>query len=398
MCLLMKKNKKINKNKNSNNNSVNVSYGEIDYPTFIISIEILARLLFTNNTNINNNMDIFVKQSIDTLIVDYILNNKEINNNKINEIDEKIEYLKELQNNHDIIEILQIAHKAFYPLFLYYSNENEGLMSCKNFMKFTKEFEIFPNLIGKAKLNSFFNGIAQYSMYDQKDSKDSSELIEHSLFVDLIALMALELNYPTPEPSAVEKILIFVDKISQSQGPGKIALNTGNNRKGNCGNFLDCFKSKYPWYFNEEKNIEEDFSSIMQNENYNDNNNGNDEKYYNNNNNNDYNNYNNNDNMEDNNVNIGSHNFNNNKDDEGNINYNNNNDNYIENDNNINENEIVNTNDINHNENYENNNINNNINMNDNEIENKNELNDNKNNNINANSNDNENFHDNNIN
>ena len=43
-----------NNNTNSHNNiknnnnmmTVNVSYGEIDYPTFIISIEILARLLF----------------------------------------------------------------------------------------------------------------------------------------------------------------------------------------------------------------------------------------------------------------------------------------------------------------------------------------------------------------
>ena len=269
MCLLMKNNEQYlnnnnththeHNNKNNNNMmTVNVSYGEIDYPTFIISIEILARLLFNN---------ISIKQAIDTLIVDYILNNKEINNNKINEIEEKIDNLKELQNSQDMIEILQIAHKAFYPLFIYYTNENEGLMSIKNFMKFTKDFEIFPYLIGKAKLNSFFNGISQYSMYGQKDSA----LIEHSLFVDLIALMALEMNYPSPEPSPVEKILIFIEKISQSQGPGKIVLSTGNNRQGNCGNILELFKEKYPGYFTVEKNMEDDFSSIMQNDNDDDN-------------------------------------------------------------------------------------------------------------------------------
>jgi hypothetical protein len=253
-------NNNMNNNKNfiNNNITVNVSNGEIDYPTFIISIEILARLLFNN---------LPIKQAIDTLIVEYILNNKEINNNKINEIEEKIDNLKELQNSQDMIEILQIAHKAFYPLFIYYTNENEGLMSIKNFMKFTKDFEIFPYLIGKAKLNSFFNGISQYSMYGQKDSA----LIEHSLFVDLIALMALEMNYPSPEPSPVEKILIFIEKISQSQGPGKIVLSTGNNRQGNCGNILELFKEKYPGYFTVEKNMEDDFSSIMQNDNDDDN-------------------------------------------------------------------------------------------------------------------------------
>ena len=268
MCLLMKNNEKyINNNMNNNksfinnNITVNVSNGEIDYPTFIISIEILARLLFNN---------LPIKQAIDTLIVEYILNNKEINNNKINEIEEKIDNLKELQNSQDMIEILQIVHKAFYPLFNYYTKENEGLMSNKNFMKFTKDFEIFPYLIGKAKLNSFFNGISQYSMYGQKDST----LIEHSLFVDLIALMALEMNYPEPEPSPVEKLLIFIEKLSQSQGPGKIVLSTGSNRLGNFGNFLEYFKEAYPGYFSADKFVEDDFSSIMQNDDDNDNNNG----------------------------------------------------------------------------------------------------------------------------
>ena len=338
MCLLMKNNEQylnntnrnnIHNNKN-NNMTVNVSYGEIDYPTFIISIEILARLLFNN---------VSIKQAIDTLIVDYILNNKEINNNKINEIEDKIENLKELQNSQDMIEILQIAHKAFYPLFIYYTNENEGLMSNKNFMKFTKDFEIFPYLIGKAKLNSFFNGISQYSTYGQKDNA----LIEHSLFVDLIALMALEISYPNPEPSPVEKLLIFIEKISQSQGPGKIVLNTGSNRQGNCGNFLDYFKEKYPGYFTVEKSTEEDFSSIMQNDDDNDNDNNNYDLEE-------------NENEEKNNEKVD-----NNTQKENSLN--NNTDNI--NENNINDNEI-NTNNINEN------NINMN-NFNDNEIENENE-------------------------
>ena len=263
MCLLMKNNEQnlniINNDIHdyrSNYMTVNVSNGEIDFPTFIISIEILARLLFAN---------LNVKQAIDILVVDYILNNKELNNNKINEIEQKIDNLKELQNSQEMIDLLQVVHKAFYPIFIYYTKDNEGLMSNKNFMKFTKDFEIFPYLIGKVKLNSFFNGISQYSMYGQKNNT----LIEHSLFVDLIALMALEMNYPSPEPSPVEKLLIFIEKISQSQGPSKIVLNTGSNRQGN-GNFLDYFREVYPSFFTEEKSEEEDFSTIMQNDNDND--------------------------------------------------------------------------------------------------------------------------------
>ena len=271
MCLLMKNNEKYLSNKKYNTNNtnkiinknnylttVNVSYGEIDYPTFIIAIEILSRYLFNNLSS---------KQAIDKLIVEYILTNKELNKkNKINEIDAKIESLKELQNNEEIISFLQIMHKAFYPLFSFYTKDTEGLMSLNIFMKFTKDFEIFPYLIGKAKLNSLFNAISQYSSFIKKNES----FIEHSLFIDLIALMALEMIYPEPEPSPLEKMLIFIEKISESGGQGKIAMRTGNNRIGNCANFIDIFRKIYPGFFadnNNEENIEENFENLMKFEN-----------------------------------------------------------------------------------------------------------------------------------
>ena len=258
MCILMKNNEKLlNKKNNNNSSTINVSYGEIDYPTFIISIEILSRFLFSN---------IPPKQAIDTLIIEYLLNNNEIiKSNKINEIDKKIENLKELQNNEDIISFMQVIHKAFYPLFAFYTKDSEGLMSLNTFMKFTKDYEIFPYLIGKAKLNSLFNAISQYSSFIKKNET----LIEHSLFVDLIALMSLEIVYPEPEPEPIEKMLIFIEKISQSGGQGKITMRTGNNKIGNSVNFIDIFKTMYPGYFeeneNEEKNSESDFENLMKN-------------------------------------------------------------------------------------------------------------------------------------
>ena len=314
LCLLNKNNEKfltqkniINKNNNKNNNSttVNVSYGEIDYPTFIIAIEILSRYLFSNLPS---------KQAIDKLIVEYILNSKEllIKNNKINEIEQKIENLKQLQNNEEIISFLQIIHKAFYPLFSFYTKENEGLMSLHTFMKFVKDFEIFPYLIGKAKLNSLFNSIAQYSSFVKKNES----YIEHSLFVDLIALMALEMIYPEPEPSPVEKMMIFIEKISQSGGVGKIAMRTGNNRIGNWANFIDVFKAAYPSYFEENEinedniNNKDDFENFMKvnyEEDLNSNNNDNNENNINENN--DVNNIINNENINSNEIEIKENNF-----------------------------------------------------------------------------------------
>ena len=314
LCLLNKNNEKFltqkninikSNNKNNNSTTVNVSYGEIDYPTFIIAIEILSRYLFSNLPS---------KQAIDKLIVEYILNSKEllIKNNKINEIEQKIENLKQLQNNEEIISFLQIIHKAFYPLFSFYTKESEGLMSLHTFMKFVKDFEIFPYLIGKAKLNSLFNSIAQYSSFVKKNES----YIEHSLFVDLIALMALEMIYPEPEPSPVEKMMIFIEKISQSGGVGKIAMRTGNNRIGNWANFIDVFKTAYPSYFEENEinedniNNKDDFENFMKDnyeEDLNSNNNDNNENNINENN--DVNNIINNENINSNEIEIKENNF-----------------------------------------------------------------------------------------
>ena len=44
-------------------------------------------------------------------------------------------------------------------------------MSFKFFMKFAQDFEIFPAIISKAKLNAFYGGIAQYSNYNDNESE-----------------------------------------------------------------------------------------------------------------------------------------------------------------------------------------------------------------------------------
>ena len=92
--------------------------------------------------------------------------------------------------------------------------------------------------------------------------------------------MALEMVYPEPEPSPVEKMLIFIEKISQSGGVGKIVMRTGNNRIANSSNFIEVFKEMYPGYFGEndenyEENNKDDFASLLKfNNNNNENENG----------------------------------------------------------------------------------------------------------------------------
>ena len=122
--------------------------------------------------------------------------------------------------------------------------------------------------------------------------------------------------YPEPEPSPVEKMMIFIEKISQSGGVEKIAMRTGNNRIGNWANFIDVFKNAYPSYFEENEinedniNNKDDFENFMKvnyEEDLNSNNNDNNENNINENN--DVNNIINNENINSNEIEIKENNF-----------------------------------------------------------------------------------------
>ena len=250
LCLL---NSNIKTNEKENTiNTVNNSKAFIDFDTFLIGIEIISRIIYPN---------LEIKDAIDKIINENIIPNNinNINIEKIREIDEKIDNLKELQNSEDFIQILEITHKAITPIFNYYSKDTNNYMTRENFLKFCKDYEIFPSLMSQSKLNGFFIGISQYSqIYD-----NNNILIEQSLFIDLLTLIALDIIYPQPEPNPVEKILVLMEKIAQSNGNNLRVIKTGNNRIGDSYEFLEEFRKYYPEYFESKTKKKETFMDIM---------------------------------------------------------------------------------------------------------------------------------------
>jgi hypothetical protein len=233
-------------------NTVNNSKAFIDFDTFLIGIEIISRIIYPN---------LEIKDAIDKIINENIIPNNinNVNIEKIREIDEKIDNLKELQNSEDFIQILEITHKAITPIFNYYSKDTNNYMTRENFLKFCKDYEIFPSLMSQSKLNGFFIGISQYSqIFD-----DNNILIEQSLFIDLLTLIALDIIYPQPEPNPVEKILVLMEKIAQSNGNSLMISKTGSNRIGDSYEMLDEFRKYYPEYFESKTKKKETFMDIM---------------------------------------------------------------------------------------------------------------------------------------
>ncbi len=246
------KNTYLSKTNNDIITTVNNSKAYIDFDTFIIGIEIISKFIYPN---------LDTKEAIDKIITENILPNtiNNVNIEKIREVDDKIEDLKDLQNSDEFIKILQVTHNTMTPIFNYYTKNTNNYLSRENFLKFCKDYEIFPSLMSKTKLNSFFIGISQYSLIGD----DNNILIEQSLFIDLLSLIALDIIYPEPEPSPIEKILVLMEKLSQSEGGNMRVINTGNNRVGDSNDFLDEFKKNYPEYFNNKNKKKETFMDIM---------------------------------------------------------------------------------------------------------------------------------------
>lgn len=101
------------------------SGAKIDFNAFIIGIEVIARLILPNSNP---------KDAIDYVINEHLLKYLSEHIQKIKSSEMKIDYLKEKQNNSDLVYVLNIVHKAFLYVFKFYSNQ-QGLMNFEQFMK-----------------------------------------------------------------------------------------------------------------------------------------------------------------------------------------------------------------------------------------------------------------------
>lgn len=110
-------------------------------------------------------------------------------------------------------------------------------------------------MVSKSKLAGFFKGVSKYFTCMIEGYPEGLELIDKHLFIDLLALCSFEIPYGEPEPSTVEKVLLFIEKISQSEGPRILLEQTGKTRLPNgCTlDILSFFRSEYKEYFDPQQ-------------------------------------------------------------------------------------------------------------------------------------------------
>ena len=122
--------------------------------------------------------------------------------------------LMELINEKEMAEFLDIVHKSLYPYYKSYCKSN-GLLTLSGFTGFCTDFEIFPDIISKPRLNHIFNTISAIIESGNKGKSKSkvsmeSHCIDDNMFIQVIALCALEVPYKNPQPNNFEKVLKLI--------------------------------------------------------------------------------------------------------------------------------------------------------------------------------------------
>lgn len=99
-------------------------------------------------------------------------------------------------------------------------------MTFLQFDKFLTDFNLCPDILSKPKAFKYFNTLASLNSNNNTSSGKNNVIDEH-LFIEALALAALEVVYKEPQPEPFERLVLLVEKMSQSGGPAKVQMAYG---------------------------------------------------------------------------------------------------------------------------------------------------------------------------
>eukprot|EP01017_Pseudomicrothorax_dubius_P020550 TRINITY_DN2238_c0_g1_i4.p1 TRINITY_DN2238_c0_g1~~TRINITY_DN2238_c0_g1_i4.p1 ORF type:complete len:837 (-),score=175.80 TRINITY_DN2238_c0_g1_i4:158-2668(-) len=187
--------------------------------------------------------------------------------------EENVKFLLGLLRNPDIVELLGLVHKTMVRFYRAYTNP-AGLMNLEGFERFCREFEVFPGLISKSKVHRLFNAMASLNQRDldpfemqqnggPKRNWESNLTLDQHSFVETLAVLSFEITYSDPQPSNLERICFFLEKLNQTQGPRKVFMSLGMIVTPEIANIdlLSGIRRRYPHIFDNSIRAFEDAKS-----------------------------------------------------------------------------------------------------------------------------------------
>jgi hypothetical protein len=226
----------------SQNDREKHKYGRLDFRGFIKAIGFLSKKIFH---------DIPTEEACIMLVENYLL--KLIKTDQ--EEKSNVNNLMELLKDNEIIEALSIINESIQYYYLGYADIH-GNMNFATFIEFCKDFNIFPDLISKSRLLSYFRTLSSIYIQTKIISDESNprysntEIIDQYLLVEALALISLEVGVIAKTP--LEKICVLMERMNQSPGMSK-ALKKKSKRR--IPDLLGGLRERYSYYFNQHINL-----------------------------------------------------------------------------------------------------------------------------------------------
>ena len=228
----------VKSNTNIENKKPFVNNRKMDFNQFLTSI-----IHISFRATSSGNMVEGVKMIVDIILKLDSNENKEIS-------DPNVLRLMNILKNDEIVQFLSVVYQSLLPYYLCYADPKR-LINFQALVKFCTDFDIFPDIVNKAKLMKFFETLKK--IYQSTSETKNDDFIDEHLFTEAVALCAFEVQYKEPEPSEVEKIIFLMERMSQSKGIQISQKKSGNSRM-NLGknDLISQIRSKFPEYFVEK--------------------------------------------------------------------------------------------------------------------------------------------------
>ena len=221
----------------------------IEFQQFLKTLQLISKKIFT---------ELSIQEGFNKLLEDYILKLEALLSEERASNSKAIQETMEEFKNEDVIQALSIVQKSVFYYYKAYATTNLQ-MNFQSFIRFCKDFEIFPDIVSKTKLLRIFRTLSEISNENSEISIHSitsldenipmaEDWIDDKLFVEALALISAEINYEDPFPGPVAKICWFIERLSQSEGPQKVIKALGHSRttSGEGPDMLALLKSRYP--------------------------------------------------------------------------------------------------------------------------------------------------------
>jgi hypothetical protein len=145
---------------------------------------------------------------------------------KIDDNEQFTAKLMAVLRDRQMIDILATVHKTMLPIYQLYCDDSK-LITAKKYIQFMKDFGVFPQVISQVKLLQLFHELC--SLYKSKsgihEAKEAA--IDQHLFVEGLALVALEVEYDKFKLTHCQKLILLLERMNDSEATQKLSRYLG---------------------------------------------------------------------------------------------------------------------------------------------------------------------------